>query len=65
MTKERAAGAQPIERLTPEQVAEELQVSVKTVYTWMQKRYFRYSTLGKHARIARPDLEAWIESQTN
>ncbi len=50
--------------LSPEDVATELNVSVRTVYTWMSKRYFPYAKLGKHARILRSDLEVWIDANT-
>ena len=50
--------------LSPEDVAAELNVSVRTVYTWMSKRYFPYAKLGKHARIRCSDLEAWIDANT-
>lgn len=47
-----------------EQLALELGVPVRTVYTWRTKgKGPRGATFGKHVRFRRVDVEKWIESQ--
>ena len=60
----REGASSNLEYLSPQQVAIELDVSVRTVYAWMSKRCFPYARLGKHARIRRADLETWIAAST-
>ncbi len=46
------------------QLAEELDVPVRTIYAWRTKNYGpRGATFGKHVRYRRRDIEAWIEAQ--
>ena len=46
------------------QLAEELDVPVRTIYAWRTKNYGpRGATFGKHVRYRRSDVEAWIEAQ--
>lgn len=47
-----------------EDLAAELGVPVRTIYTWRAKgRGPRAGTFGKHLRFRRRDVDAWIESQ--
>lgn len=49
--------------LTPEQVAERLQVTVQTIYTWMRSGYLPSVKMGRLWRIRPDDLENFIKSQ--
>lgn len=64
LMQSREGASSNLEYLSPQQVAIELDVSVRTVYAWMSKRCFPYARLGKHARIRRADLETWIAANT-
>ncbi len=47
-----------------EELAEELGVPVRTIYTWRTKNKGpRGATFGKHVRFRREDVDAWIEAQ--
>lgn len=46
--------------MTPEQVADRLQVQSSTVLTWLQKGKLRGIKLGRLWRIRSSDLEAFI-----
>jgi predicted DNA-binding transcriptional regulator AlpA len=49
---------------TPEQVADYLQVPVKTLARWRSVGDGpRYSKIGKHARYDWADVRAWLASQ--
>lgn len=49
-----------------ETVAEELGVPVKTIYSWRGRGEFvRGYRFGKHVRVKRADLDAWIEGQAD
>jgi len=49
--------------LTPEQVAERLQVTVQTIYTWMRSGYLPSVKMGRLWRIHPNDLEEFIKQQ--
>ncbi len=46
--------------LTPEQVAERLQVTVQTIYTWIRSGYLPSVKMGRLLRIRPGDLEDFI-----
>jgi len=46
--------------LTPEQVADRLQVQTRTVLTWLQTGKLRGAKLGRLWRVRPSDLEAFI-----
>ena len=48
--------------LTPEQVAERLQVTERTVYGWLRRGKLPALKLGRLWRIRPQDLEAFLES---
>lgn len=51
--------------LTIDDLAEELQVSKKTIYNWRAKapqQGPRGFTVGKHVRFRREDVDAWVET---
>lgn len=53
------------DNLTPENLADELQVPLSTVYQWNHdgtgpKRV----KVGRHVRYRRADVEAWLEART-
>jgi excisionase family DNA binding protein len=48
--------------LTPEQVAERLQVTERTVYGWLRRGKMPALKLGRLWRIRPEDLEAFLES---
>lgn len=49
--------------LTPDQVAERLQVSVQTIYTWMRSGYLPSVKMGRLWRVRPNDLEDFIKQQ--
>jgi excisionase family DNA binding protein len=49
--------------LTPEQVAERLQVTVQTIYTWMRSGYLPSVKMGRLWRIRPSELEEFIKQQ--
>lgn len=51
--------------ITPEEIAEELRVSVKAVYTWLRKGTVRGIKVGKVWRIRRVDYDYFLENHTN
>lgn len=52
------------EWLTIEELANELDVPVRTVYAWRVKGTGpRGATFGRHVRFRRSDVDAWIEQQ--
>jgi excisionase family DNA binding protein len=51
------------EFLTPEEVAKILRISVLTVYGYIQKENLSAVRLGRHYRISREDLAAFIKSK--
>ena len=54
------------EWLTIDELAEELQVPVRTIYAWRVKGTApRGATFGKHVRFRRSDVEAWVEKQAD
>lgn len=50
--------------LTPEQVAEKLQVTIQTIYTWMRSGYLPSFKMGRLWRVRPSDLENFINQQT-
>jgi excisionase family DNA binding protein len=50
--------------LSPEQVAERLQVSAYTAVKWMRQGLIKARKLGKFWRVKPEDLEAFIEGGT-
>ena len=48
--------------LTPEQVAERLQVTERTVYAWLRRGNLPALKLGRLWRIRPEDLEGFLES---
>ena len=48
--------------LTPEQVAERLQVTERTVYAWLRRGNLPALKLGRLWRIRPEDLETFLES---
>jgi len=52
------------ELLTPEQLSDEAQVPVSTVYRWNYTRTGPTPLkLGKHVRYRRSDVNAWLEQK--
>lgn len=49
--------------LIPEQVADRLQVSVQTIYTWIRSGYLPSIKVGRLWRIRPEDLEDFIRQQ--
>lgn len=47
--------------LTPQQVAESLQVTVNTVYAWIRDRKLRAFSIGKMYRIDPDDVQRFVE----
>ncbi len=46
--------------LTPEEVAEQLRVSRRTVYAWLHSGRLRAAKAGKHWRIRPEDIETFL-----
>jgi excisionase family DNA binding protein len=50
--------------LTIQELADELQVPVQTVYLWRSLgKGPRGARIGKHVRYRRADVDAWLEKQ--
>ena len=49
--------------LTPEQVAEMLQVKVSTLYSWTHQRKIPHLKVGRLVRFSRKDLEQWLQTK--
>jgi excisionase family DNA binding protein len=47
--------------LTPQQVAERLQVQVQTVVRWLRSGQLRGTKFGRLWRVTEPDLHAFIQ----
>lgn len=55
-----------VEWLTLDEIAGELGVPVRTVYAWRTKGLApRGYRIGKHVRVKRTDLDAWLEQQAD
>ena len=56
----------PAEWISPDELAAELGIPVKTIYQW---RYLgtgpRGHRIGKHVRYRRRDIEAWLVTQAD
>lgn len=50
--------------LTPEQVADKLQVTVQTIYTWMRSGYLPSIKMGRLWRIKPDEFENFIKQQS-
>ncbi len=56
----------PVEWLSLEKIAEELDVPVRTLYAWRTKGLApRGYKIGKHIRVKRTDLDMWLEAQAD
>lgn len=51
--------------LTPEQVAERLQVVERTVYRWLNEGRLEGVKLGRLWRVREDDLEAFLQAASN
>ena len=51
--------------ITPEEIAEELRVSVKAVYMWLRKGVVRGIKVGKVWRVRRADYDYFLDNHTN
>ena len=52
------------EYLSPEQLAEHLNVPVNTIYNWRYKGYGPVGIkVGRHVRYRRSEVEQWLEQQ--
>ncbi len=51
--------------LTPEQVAERLQVNKRTVTQWLRKGHLRGFKIGKEWRVSTVDYHDFLEANTN
>jgi excisionase family DNA binding protein len=49
--------------LTPQQVAERLQVTVQTVVRWLRKGQLKGSKLGRLWRITEEDVDAFLQER--
>jgi len=50
-----------LEYLTPDQIAEILQVTRRTVYTWIETGALKAVKAGTRIRISREDLNTFLE----
>jgi excisionase family DNA binding protein len=56
---------QPQQWLTPEELAEELNVPMKTLYVWNHKRKGpAFTRVGKHVRYSRTAVDEWLTVHT-
>jgi len=56
---------QPQQWLTPEELAEELNVPMKTLYVWNHKRKGpAFTRVGKHVRYSRTAVDEWLANHT-
>lgn len=54
------------EFLSPEELAEELHVPVRSIYAWRHKGTGpKGLRLGRHVRFRRADVEVWLEAQAD
>lgn len=52
--------------LSLEEIADELGVPVRTIYAWRTRSLGpRGYKIGKHIRVKRADLDAWLELQAD
>jgi excisionase family DNA binding protein len=49
--------------MTPEQVADRLQLAPRTIYLWLRQGRLRGIKLGSRWRVKREDLDAYLERQ--
>lgn len=56
----------PRDWMSPEELANELGVPVRSIYVWRSKGAGpRGHRIGKHVRFRRADVEAWLEAQAD
>lgn len=56
----------PAEWISPEQLAAELDIPIKTLYQWRYRGTGpRAHRIGKHVRYRRRDIEAWLATQAD
>ena len=51
--------------ITPEEIADELRVHVKTIYAWLRKGNIRGIKIGKVWRVQREDFQIFLDENTN
>lgn len=51
--------------LTPNDVAQRLQVNERTVTQWLRKNHLRGFKIGKEWRVSEADLQAFLEAGAN
>ncbi|PWA11097.1 hypothetical protein DCC39_10385 [Pueribacillus theae] len=49
--------------LNIEQLADKLQVSTRTIYSWVEKRIIPHYKIGQGIRFDRQEIEEWIKSK--
>ena len=49
--------------LTPEQVAEMLQIKLSTLYSWTHQRKIPHLKVGRLVRFSQSDLEKWLQTK--
>jgi excisionase family DNA binding protein len=65
MDKREGGGYVSDKVLTPEQVAERLQIVPKTVYRWLNDGRLEGVKLGRLWRVREDDLEAFLQAASN
>jgi excisionase family DNA binding protein len=56
----------PAEWISPEELATELGIPVKTIYQWRYRRTGPQAhRIGRHIRYRRRDIEAWLATQAD
>jgi excisionase family DNA binding protein len=56
----------PAEWVSPEGLASELGIPVKTIYQWRYRRTGpKAHRIGRHVRYRRRDIEAWLATQAD
>jgi len=64
--EEAVATVKAAEWISPEQLAAELNIPVKTLYQWRYRGTGpRAHRIGKHVRYRRRDIEAWLATQAD
>ena len=67
LTKEEAVTTlKAAEWISPEQLAAEMDIPVKTIYQWRYRGTGpRAHRIGRHVRYRRRDIEAWLATQVD
>ena len=56
----------PAEWVSPEELATELGIPVKTIYQWRYRRTGpKAHRIGRHVRFRRRDIETWLTAQAD